>query len=138
MATQVAFTARLENGQVVWDGPDGKPAKDHRIAIAKFAPPELIHVSIKSDQSVKPLALQIDSATPLHVSIDNGACPSAGIDTDQITLVQQGGDQLIMKNLNTGDPCTLRYQVNVVDSDGNPHPCDPILQNGGAGPGNFT
>jgi hypothetical protein len=45
---------------------------------------------------------------------------------------------MTIRDLNTGPERTLRYQLNVIDKDGNPHPCDPIILNGGAGPGNLT
>lgn len=133
--TDIKFTARLEGGVVVWDAPDGKPAKDHKTKIDEGAAPEEIEIKIKSDESVKDLGLKIHSVTPINVALDDGNCPANGINSTQIQLVSSDDDRVTIKDLNTGDACTLRYQVNVVDKDQNPHPCDPIIQNGGGGSG---
>ena len=135
MGQKVEFTASVENGNLVWAGPDGKPAKDHKLNIAQGAPRQEIEIKIKSDQSAKQLGLQVDTNAPLHVAQDNGQCPSNGIDTDQIKLVSCDANSVTISNENSGNPCTLRYQVNVIDKEGNQCPCDPIIQNGGAGPG---
>ena len=134
MGQKIEFTASVQDGAVVWSGPDGKPAKDHKVAIAHGAPLDQIEIRIKSDKSAKDLGLCIDTSAPFQVAQDNGQCPPQGINTDQIELVGCDSDSVTISNKNSY-ACTLRYQVNVVDKDGNPCPCDPIIQNGGAGPG---
>ena len=135
MGTDVKFTAKLDAaGAVVWEV-GGKPAKDHETKIDKGAKPEKIDFLIESDPSVEQLELRIDSNSPFEVGVDNGNCPPNGDPTDQIEVLSCDSDRVRIRDLNTGPAQTLRYQLNVVDKDGNAHPCDPIILNGGAGPG---
>lgn len=134
MGKNVKFTAKLDAGAVVWEA-DAKPAKHHETKIDKGAPPEEIEFRIKSDASVQNLKLKVDLGNPFQVAPDNGQCPPAGIDTDQIEVLSSDSEGVTIRDLNTGDEQTLRYQINVVDKDGQSHPCDPIIRNGGGGPG---
>ena len=135
MAQSVDFVGNLENGVVVWTTSDGKPAKGHNMAIAPGEQPEKIKIVINSGESAKHLKLRVDTNNPFQVHEDPNSCPPSGIHTDQIDEVQGNPDHVTLRSLNTGDARKLRYQVNVVDKDGNPHPCDPIIENGGGGPG---
>lgn len=134
MGQKVEFIASVENGTVVWSGPDGKPAKDHKLKIGQGAPLDQIEIRIKSDKSAKDLGLCIDTRGPFQVAQDNGQCPPQGINTDQIEFVSCDSDSVTISNKNS-TACTLRYQVNVLDKDGNQCPCDPIIQNDGPGSG---
>lgn len=136
MGQKVEFTAKMQGGAVVWEA-DAKPAKDHETKVNKGAKPEDIELRINSDQSVKSLNLRIDCSRPFQVAVDNGNCPPAGIDTDQIEVLSCDVDRVTVRDLNTGPGQTLRYQINIVDKDGNAHHCDPIIRNGGGGPGNL-
>lgn len=137
MGTDVKFTAKLDAaGALVWEA-DGKAAKDHKTMIGKGASPEKIDFRIESDQSVDQLKLRIDCSRPFDVRVDNGNCPPDGDPTNQIEVLSCDPDRVRIRDLNTGPAQTLRYQLNVVDKDGNAHPCDPIILNGGAGPGNL-
>ena len=131
MGKDVEFTARMQSGTVVWDSPDGKPAKDHKTHIDKGAPPETIDFKLK-DKTGLGLAFDIDG--PIFVWEQEG-CPPTGINTDQIEVTDCTPGKLTVRDMNTGPERTMRYQLNVVASDGSQHPCDPIVSNGGGGPG---
>lgn len=135
MAQSIEFIARIENGAVVWASSDGTPAKNHKVTIGQGANPEKIKIVINSDESAKDLKLRVDHRDPFQVHEDGTRCPPSGIHTDQIELLPGGSDHVTVRSRNTGAPRTLRYQVNVVDKNGNPHPCDPIIENNGGGPG---
>jgi hypothetical protein len=137
MPTEVIFTAKLSAGTVTWDAPGGGSAKAHRIQVAKGAKPETITIRISSTGAATKLGLRVDCSRPIDVCYDHGECPEDGIDTDQIQVLSCGGDYVQLLDLNTGGAAAFRYRVNVVDKDGNQCPCDPIIQNGGAGPGNL-
>lgn len=131
MPTDVEFTARIESGAVVWDGPDGNPAKAHKLHVGKGAPPQTIDFKLKDNTG---LGLRFDDNDPFHVW-ENEGCPPAGIDTDQIQVVHCDPNKVRVVNANTGPARTLQYQLNVVAKDGTQCPCDPIMQNDGGGPG---
>ena len=135
MARSIEFIARLENGAVVWASSDGTPAKDHKVTIGHGADPEKIKIVINADQSARDLKLRVDTGEPFQVHEDPTSCPASGIDTDQIELLASNPDHVTVRSRNTGAARMLRYQVNVVDKNGNPHPCDPIIENNGGGPG---
>jgi hypothetical protein len=131
MAKDVEFTARVEGGTVVWDCPDGKPAKEHKTHVDKGAPPEKIDFRLKDKTG---LGLAFDSVSPIHAWEQEG-CPPSGLETDQIEVKDCKSGRLTIVDRNTGPERTIHYQLNVVAQDGSSHPCDPIIQNGGAGPG---
>jgi hypothetical protein len=129
MTKHVEFTARKEGGAVIWDGPDGKPAKDHKLHVPKGAPPLEIEFRLNDKTG---LGLQFDHGGSFHVW-EQGGCPPPGIDTDQIDVTHSASDKVRIVNRNTGPARTLQYLLNVVDKDGNSWPCDPIINNDGGG-----
>jgi hypothetical protein len=131
MPREVEFIARTEGGAVVWDDPDGNPAKQHKMRVAKGAPPQNIDFKVKDKTG---LNLRIDQNDPFHVW-ENEGCPPPGIATDQIEVVNCAADKIRIRNSNTGPERTLQYQINVVAKDGTAWPCDPIIINDGGGPG---
>lgn len=131
MAKDIEFTARIENGAIVWDCPNGKPAKDHMTHVAKGSPPEEINFKLKDKTN---LDLRFDCSFPVQVWEQNG-CPPAKLDSDQIQVISCNRDGVSIVDLNTGPPRKLHYQLNVIGKDGAEHPCDPIIDNGGGGPG---
>jgi hypothetical protein len=131
MARGVEFTARIEGGSVVWDDPDGKPAKDHSVHVAKGAPPQTIEFKLKDKTG---LGLRFNESDPFHVWEKVG-CPPPGVDTDQIEVVHSTSSKVRIVNRNTGSERTLQYQLNVIGDDGKEWPCDPIIRNDGGGPG---
>ena len=135
MAQSIEFVADLENGVVVWAASDGTPAKDHKLTIGHGAKAEKIKIVISSSRNAQDLKLRVDTANPFQVHEDANACPQSGIHTDQIELIDANPDHVTVRSLNTGAARQLRYQVNVVDKNGNAHPCDPIIENKGGGPG---
>lgn len=137
MPTEVIFTAKMAGGAVTWDAPGGGPAKAHAIHIAKGAAPETINIRINATGEATKLGLRVDCSRPVDVCYDHGECPEDGIDTDQIQVLSCGREHVTLLDLNTGGAAAFRYRVNVVDKHGNQCPCDPIIQNGGAGPGNL-
>ena len=131
MAKDVEFTARIQDGAVTWDSPDGKPAKEHKTHVDKGAPPETIDFRLKNKTG---LGLHFDLNSPIHAWEQEG-CPPSGLDTDQIEVSDCKAGKLTIVDSNTGPERTIQYQLNVVAEDGAQHPCDPIIRNGGAGPG---
>lgn len=131
MPNDVEFTARLEGATIVWDGPDGNPAKEHKLHVGKGAPPQTIDFKLKDNTG---LGLSFDDKDPFHVW-ENEGCPPPGIGTDQIQVVHSDPNKVRVVNANTGPARTLRYQLNVIAKDGTQCSCDPIMQNDGGGPG---
>jgi hypothetical protein len=131
MPMKVEFTARIDGVDVVWDGPDGNPAKHHKLHVGKGAPPQTIVFQLKDKTG---LGLSFDEQSPIQVWEQDG-CPPPGIATDQIELVDSSADRVRVTNRNTGPERTLQYQLNVVSPDGKKWPCDPIIRNDGGGPG---
>ena len=131
MGQDVEFTARMDGGSVAWDGADGKPAKNHRLDVGQGAPAERIQFKIRDRTG---LNLGFDTAAPIDVW-EQAGCPPAGVNTDQIEIIDCNPNKLTIRNLNTGPERTLHYQLNVVASNGDKHPCDPIIKNGGGGRG---
>lgn len=131
MGQDVEFTARLNGGTVEWDTDEGKPAKSHRTDVGHGAPPETIQFRIRDRSGLK---LRFDTAAPIDVWEQSG-CPPTGVNTDQVEVVNCNPNKLTIRSLNTGPERTLQYQLNVVAEDGSRHPCDPIIKNGGGGPG---
>ena len=131
MGQDVEFTARMNGGAVEWDADDGNPAKHHRVQVGAGARPERIAFKIKDQTG---LQLQFDAASPIDIW-EQAGCPPPGVATDQIQIVDSNPNKLTIRSLNTGPARTLQYQLNVVARDGSRHPCDPIIDNGGGGPG---
>jgi hypothetical protein len=131
MPMKVEFTARLDAGNVTWDGPDGKPAKSHELHIGKGEPPQTIEFRLKDKTG---LGLSFDEQSAFQIWEQDG-CPPPGIATDQVELAQASSDTVRITNRNTGPERTLQYQLNVVGADGKKWPCDPIIRNDGGGPG---
>jgi hypothetical protein len=129
MSLKIEFTARNQGGAVVWDGPDGQPAKGHRIHVPKGHPEHEIEFTINDKTG---LGLGFDEHNAFHVW-ENEGCPPPGIATDQIELVQASGDKVRILNRNSGPARTLQYQLNVIGKDGQNWPCDPIIDNDGGG-----
>ena len=131
MPTNVQFTARVDGQVVVWDDPLGKPAKSHQLRVPKGAPPEKIEFRLKDKTG---LGLSFDQSDPFQ-AWEQAGCPPAGVNTDQIEIVQCTPDSLQIVSRNTGPARVLQYQLNVVGADSAPWPCDPIIKNEGGGPG---
>jgi|SRR5215213_65615 len=129
MTQHLEFTARIAGGSVVWDGPDGRPAKSHKLHFPRGAPPQAIEFRINDQTS---LGLRFDQSAPFQVWEQEG-CPPPGIATDQIEVVHSTSDSVRVVNRNTGAARTLQYQLNVTGMDGKPCPCDPIIDNDGGG-----
>jgi hypothetical protein len=130
MGKDVEFTARIDNGAVVWEV-DGKAAKDHKTHVDKGASPE--EIEFKLNDKTK-LGLRFDCSRPLQLWEQQG-CPPVGLDSDQIEVIACSRDKVTVLDLNTGPERSLQYQLNVVGKDGKEHHCDPIITNGGGGPG---
>ena len=131
MPTNVRFTATVDgDGIVVWNV-EGQPAKHHRTRVEAAAPPERIRLSI-DDQTNR--GLRFDCSFPFQVWEQEG-CPPAQILTNQIQVISCNPENVEIRDKNTGPERRLRYRLNVVDRNGNPVPCDPIIENGGGGSG---
>lgn len=70
---------------------------------------------------------------PVWIQEDSGGCPPGkGVHKD-FKVSKCSATELTVTNLNQ-DKVTLRYQLNIVDTQANkPVPIDPILENGGRG-----
>lgn len=89
------------------------------------------------------LDFQLDDRTDLGFRFDDrgpiwahqndlGVCPPQGISTEQISVVSCKPKKLSIIDQNDGGPCTLHYQLNLIDASGQPQPIDPIIKNGGS------
>jgi hypothetical protein len=130
MSKDVELTATIVGGAFTWEI-DGGPANGHKIHVAKGAAPETITFDLKDKTN---LDLRFDCSLPFQVWEQN-SCPPKGINTDQILVTACGKDKVTICDLNTGAARELHYQLNVVAKDGSAYPCDPIVDNGGGGPG---
>ena len=128
MPKSIEFTARMEGDGVVWDDPDGNPAINHKLHVPKGNPKDTIDFTIKDTTD---LGLKFDDSDAFHVWEQEG-CPPAGINTDQIELVNANPNKVRILNYNSADR-TLHYVLNVVGKDGKKWPCDPIIKNDGGG-----
>jgi len=110
---------------------DGKKAKDSSIFFAKGSGPQT--VKFKLDDTTG-RDLRFDSSSPFWAHINEaGQCPPEGAMNNQTDVVKCTDKELTISNANSGNPCTIRYQLNFVDGSGNREPVDPDFKNGGTG-----
>jgi len=76
--------------------------------------------------------LRFDSAAPIWDHVHDTDCPPSGAASGQIDIVDCSDKQLSVNNKNSA-ACTLHYQLNFVDGNGQAEAVDPMFKNGGGG-----
>lgn len=125
----VVVTAKAgANGDVDW-AIDGKHPKESSLEFPPKTGPHTIVFHL-DDQTGR--NLRFHDSSPFSAEKNNGGnCPSKGAQCDQ-TRVQPGGEKtLVVMNANSGDPCTINYQLTFVDGTGKSEDVDPEIKNGG-------
>lgn len=92
--------------------------------------PHVLHF-VLDDQTGRGLRFDQSGAFWADKNLSSG-CPSSGSTCDQTRVLSCTDDQLTVQNQNVGDPCTVHYQLNLLDSAGNAEGVDPIFANGGS------
>ena len=112
-----------------WDI-DGKKPHESSIKFEKDTGPHEVKFKLK-DSSGRDL--RFDPAGPIWSHKHETDCPPHGAESDQIEIVKCTDKELTITNKNSGDACTLHYQLNFVDGRGGAEPVDPVFKNGGGG-----
>jgi hypothetical protein len=128
MDLKVTATGR-ESGSIDWDI-DGKKPHESKIDFEKGTGPHTVKFKL-NDHTGRNLRFDLDAPIWDHKS--ETGCPPAGSSSDQIEVVDCIDNQLTAINKNSGQACTLHYQLNFVDDYGSAQRVDPIFKNGGGG-----
>ena len=107
---------------------DGVKAKHARLKLDKDSGDHRIEFELH-DKSGR--GLGFNQADPIWVDEDAPCPPTAGITTDQLTVLSCDARRLSVANQNSGRARELRYQLNFIAADGSQADCDPIVDNGG-------
>jgi hypothetical protein len=118
------------NGSVDWEI-DGTKAANSKIEFKPKTGPQVMRF-VLDDRTGRKLAFDQSDAFWAEKDL-GGGCPSAGSSCDQTSILSCNGKQLVVQNENSGDPCTIHYQLNFIDGEGNREEADPIIKNGGSG-----
>ena len=116
-------------GGIDWDI-DGKKPHESKIHFAPGTGPHTVKFKLQ-DSSGRDL--RFDPSNPIWDHVSETECPANGAKSGQIEVVNCQDKMLTIRNRNSGDPCTLHYQLNFVDGGGSAEPVDPIFHNGGGG-----
>lgn len=125
MATTIEFSRG--NGEWLVDG---TPAHKHQTKFEKGSGEQKLKFKLSDD--AKKAGFRFREDDPIWVHADATQCPKESVQNGQITDIDPGDHHLTVTDLNS-EEVILRYQLNVVDSDGNLSPIDPIIDNGGHG-----
>jgi hypothetical protein len=127
----VKVTAKASgSGPIEWDI-DGKKPHKSEIAFAARTGPHKVKFKLH-DKTGRDL--RFDDGDPFWAHINEfGQCPPSGATSAQTGVHSCSERQLTVTNENSGDPCTIHYQLNFVDGEGNKVEVDPIFKNGGGG-----
>jgi len=126
----VKVTANGSGGSGIdWDI-DGKKPKESKMHFAKGTGPHTIKFKLHDSSGRN---LKFDPSQPIWDHVSETDCPPSGSKSGQIEVVECGDKMLTITNANSGDECTLHYQLNFVDESGSAEPVDPIFHNGGGG-----
>lgn len=117
------------SGPIDWDI-DGKKPKDAAKEFAKNTGPHTVKFRLDDKTGRN---LRFDCRSPFWDHIDDaGKCPPPGSHSDQTEVISCSEKELTVINKNSGDPCTVHYQLNFVDAAGTAEPLDPEFKNGGS------
>jgi hypothetical protein len=126
----VKVTANGEAGAGIdWDI-DGKKPHESKIHFGKGTGAHTVKFKLH-DASGRDL--RFDTANPIWDHVSETDCPPKGAKSGQIEVVDCDDRRLTIRNKNSGNACTLHYQLNFVDGGGSAEPVDPIFHNGGGG-----
>ena len=118
------------SGPIDWEI-DGKKAKDSSIFFEKGSGPHTVKFKL-DDKTGRDL--RFDDGSPFWAHINEaGECPPKDATNSQTGVVKCTDKELTVSNANSGNPCTIRSQLNFVDGAGNPQSVDPDFKNGGTG-----
>jgi hypothetical protein len=124
----IKVKAETINGAVEWTI-DGKKPKASVIELPHKSGRHTLDFKIEDRTG---LGFRFDDSDPIWAhENEDGKCPAQGIHTTQVKVVSCKPQKLSVTDDNSGDPCTLQYQLNVVDAGGLACPIDPIIKNGG-------
>jgi hypothetical protein len=131
-------------GRIVWGLGENLPIARGDVQVVNFPKNKSYDVTIDLIDNTN-LGLEFDHSDPMWVQEGGNCPPASGINTNEIPKGSLGfpkksgggGDdyaKLQFKNTNQKQ-CTLIYQLNFIDSDGNPADpqFDPEFRNGGTG-----
>jgi hypothetical protein len=126
----VKITATEGPGGVEWDI-DGKKPKKSVIEFKEGTGPHTIDFKLQDKTRRN---LRFDTKDPFWShETTTGDCPSGGAMSGQTGVVDCSDNRLTVTNANSGDPCSILYQLNFIDGEATPIPVDPEFKNGGAG-----
>lgn len=111
---------------------DGVKAQHAKLKLDKNSGQHAIDFELQ-DHSGKGLMFQTDD--PIWVGENVPCPPDPGVNSDQLSVTVCAPATLSTVNQNNGEARELRYQLNFVSADGSKLNCDPIIENGGGGPG---
>ena len=117
-------------GAIEWDI-NGKKPKNSELDFPRNSGPDTIKFTL-FDRSGKNLRFDCNGPFWAHAD-DTQACPPEHSQCDQTNVIECTGKHLNVRNENSGEPCTIHYQLNFVDGSGNSVPVDPMIKNGGTG-----
>jgi hypothetical protein len=120
-------TTGVDYEQSVNDGPAGHGPVD-------LPPGSGTHEITFTIKDTTGLGLQFPASDQFLCEVNSGShCPTT-LDNSQFEISSSStSKKLVVLDLNSGPPREYRYQLNIVDSAGNPYPYDPIIKNGGGG-----
>lgn len=117
------------SGPIDWDIDGKKPHKASHEFKEKTGPHEIkFKLGDKTGRGLK-----FDAQQPIWDEKNTTGCPASQSNSDQIEVQSCSDRELTISNANSGDPCTIHYQLNFVDSEGRPEVVDPEFKNGGGG-----
>jgi len=122
----VKVEAELADGGIEWTI-DGKSPKAAVHSFGRKSGPQDLHFNLDDRTG---LGLRFDD-DPIWVHENEGQCPPAGINTDQIQVSSVTPGKLTIHNQNDGAARTLHYQLNFLDGSGASVRVDPVIKNGG-------
>ena len=108
----------------------GTPAHKHVTKFDKGSGEQKLMFKLSDD--AKKAGFHFHEDDPIWVHADATQCPKEPVKDGQITDID-GHDHHLSVTDKNDQQVILRYQLNVVDSEGNASPIDPIIDNGGHG-----
>lgn len=121
---------RADGGSIEWDI-DGKKPKQSVLEFKEGTGGHTINFKLQDSTGRH---LRFDKGDPFWAHVSEGdECPPRGASADQTRVVSCTDKELTVSNANSGDACTIHYQLNFVDEASRPEPVDPMIKNGGGG-----
>lgn len=126
-----SVTIRFKKSGAEWRVVGGGSAKSHRDTVPYGDSQEFVFLL---SQDMINQGYQFDTENPIFVGPNGLNCPTSFPNNGPISLSETPSpSQIKVNDANTDPPVVLRYQLNVLDPQGNPDPIDPIIDNRGGG-----